>query len=260
MKYGVRFLATLIAFYFGAMLGVTQADNDGHRGANNSRGNQPQQRQQPPNRQVRPQIERRQQPGIGRQPVDRGSQKQPNEARGVRRDRQRDDANRRDIGRDRRDNDRDRRDIGRDRREGPGRDRHRDFRPAHRNEDHYRGRHEHMHRFITHDRYVTWHRRHREFYHIYYSRPFVVYYDWINPYWPYWLYDHPQYLYLWVYHHRYEMAAERYATLLNEIADLEARVHELEERGIEVDPNYSPPGIDEDMVYSEEYIKKYRQR
>jgi len=264
MKYGIRFLSALVAFCFGVFLGATQAGEEGHRKQKNDRGQRHQQQQQPPNRQARPPIERRQQQP-DKQFVDRGPQKQPNEAEGVRRDRQRNITDQKNIGRSRGDAAKDRRDIRRDRHDGRNRrdghyGRHRDFRPAHRNEHHYRGRHDHMRRFITHDRYVTWRHRHREFYHVYYSRPFVVYYDWINPYWPYWLYDHPQYLYLWVYHHRYEMAAERYAALLNEIADLEARIHELAERGIEVDPNYSPPGIDEDMVYSEEYIERYRQR
>ncbi|MDO8523366.1 MAG: hypothetical protein Q7S12_03750 [bacterium] len=113
---------------------------------------------------------------------------------------------------------------------------------------------------MTHERYRTWHYRYRGFYAVYYSRTYIIYNDWINPYWNFWLLDNPRYLFMWTYHHRYEISVERYEALLRENAELAAQIREMEERGVIVDPNYCPPGVDEDLMYSQEYIEKYRQQ
>lgn len=150
-----------------------------------------------------------------------------------------------------------RNDNNRDRRNTPG-ERHQNFRPYQENERFSRNHRDHMRGYVTHERYNSWHYRHRNFYNIYYRRPYVVYYDMINPYWFFWLTDHPKYFAVWVYNHRYEIDVLRYEALLRENYYLAEQLREMEQRGVPVDENYCPPNVDEDLQYSQEYIEKYR--
>lgn len=43
-----------------------------------------------------------------------------------------------------------------------------------------------------------------------------------------------------------------------ELARLEARVKELEAKGVPRDPNYLPPEVDPDLAYSKEYVEKHQ--
>ena len=96
-------------------------------------------------------------------------------------------------------------------------------------------------------------------FHNYYNspRPMVVYHDtsW-NPFFWMWLLDHPTRQADWVYNHRSELSDERYHDLLAKNKDLEAQIKALEEKKVAKDPNYSPPEIDKDLMYSDEMVKE----
>lgn len=64
---------------------------------------------------------------------------------------------------------------------------------------------------------------------------------------------------MWVYNHRSEMDDQRYQELKSKNAQLEQKVKELEQKGVVKDPTYAPPGIDHDLMYSDDYVKSVRE-
>ena len=61
---------------------------------------------------------------------------------------------------------------------------------------------------------------------------------------------------LWVYNHRDEMDQDRYHDLVQKDADLERRLHELEQQGVARDPSYTPVGIDQDLMYNDHEVQQ----
>jgi hypothetical protein len=59
----------------------------------------------------------------------------------------------------------------------------------------------------------------------------------------------------WAYNHRYDMDSFRYRDMLDRDAALEARVRELERKQVARDPTYVPPGVDPDLMYTDEYVQ-----
>ena len=89
----------------------------------------------------------------------------------------------------------------------------------------------------------------------YYSRPVVVYSDPYNSLFWWWLLDRSlDDRAWWTYHHRYDMDPARYQALVANDQQLEARVQQLEAQQAPRDPNYVPPGVDRDLMYSDHYV------
>jgi hypothetical protein len=89
----------------------------------------------------------------------------------------------------------------------------------------------------------------------YYSRPVMVYSDPYNSLFWWWLLDRSiDDRAWWAYHHRYDMDPARYQALVANDQQLEARVQQLEAQQAPRDPNYVPPGVDRDLMYSDHYI------
>jgi len=59
----------------------------------------------------------------------------------------------------------------------------------------------------------------------------------------------------WMYHHRANMDSARYNAMLASNAALSAKISALEASKAAVDPSYVPPGIDNDLLYSDDYVK-----
>jgi hypothetical protein len=59
---------------------------------------------------------------------------------------------------------------------------------------------------------------------------------------------------LWAYDHKGKMDPARYRDLLAKDGDLANRVRELEKSGRPRDPSYVPPGIEPDLMYTDEYL------
>jgi hypothetical protein len=59
----------------------------------------------------------------------------------------------------------------------------------------------------------------------------------------------------WAYHHRSDMDERRYQELLKHDAQLEAKIKELEAKGAKRDPAYTPPGVEPDLMYTDEYAE-----
>jgi hypothetical protein len=92
----------------------------------------------------------------------------------------------------------------------------------------------------------------------YYSRPFVVYHDPYSSFFWWWLLDRSlDDRAWWAYHHRYDMDPARYQALLATDQQLESRVEQLEAQQQAVrDPNYTPAGLDQDLMYSDQYVTR----
>ena len=61
---------------------------------------------------------------------------------------------------------------------------------------------------------------------------------------------------LWTYHHRQDMDPARYQALVATNQDLEQRVGQLEAQQVPRDPNYAPPGLDKDLMYSDRHVEQ----
>ena len=59
----------------------------------------------------------------------------------------------------------------------------------------------------------------------------------------------------WAYNHYDYMDRLRYRDLLEHDAALAARVRQLEAQHLPRDPAYTPPGLDPDLMYSDEYVQ-----
>jgi hypothetical protein len=92
----------------------------------------------------------------------------------------------------------------------------------------------------------------------YYRQPVTtVYHDSFNPWFWMWLLDRSQRdRDLWVYNHRDEMDQSRYNDLVQKDADLEHRMHDLEQEGVAKDPSYTPPGVDRDLMYDDHKVQQ----
>jgi hypothetical protein len=92
----------------------------------------------------------------------------------------------------------------------------------------------------------------------YYRRqPVVVYHDSFSPFFWLWLLDRSQHdRDLWIYNHRDEMDQQRYSDLARKDADLENRLHNLEQQGVPKDPSYAPPGVDQDLMYDDNTVQQ----
>lgn len=94
-------------------------------------------------------------------------------------------------------------------------------------------------------------------FHSYRSQPVTVYHDSFNTFFWLWLLDRSQRdRDLWVYNHRDEMDQQRYQDLVRKDADMENRLHSLEEQGVEKDPSYTPPGVDQDLMYDDNRVQQ----
>ena len=91
----------------------------------------------------------------------------------------------------------------------------------------------------------------------YYSRPVVVYHDPYNSFFWWWLLDRSlDDRAWWTYHHRYDMDPARYEALVANDQQLEARVAQLEAQQAPRDPDYTPPGLDRDLMYSDRHVDR----
>jgi hypothetical protein len=91
----------------------------------------------------------------------------------------------------------------------------------------------------------------------YYSRPVVVYHDPYNSLFWWWLMDRSlDDRASWAYHHRYDMDPARYQALVANDQQLQARVEQLESQQAPREPNYAPPGVDQDLMYSDRYVER----
>jgi hypothetical protein len=89
----------------------------------------------------------------------------------------------------------------------------------------------------------------------YWSRPVVVYHDPYNSFFWWWLLDRSlDDRAWWAYNHQYDMDPSRYQALLATDQQLQARVAQLEAQQATRDPNYVPPGLDRDLMYSDQYV------
>ncbi len=93
------------------------------------------------------------------------------------------------------------------------------------------------------------------YYSPYYSRPWVAYNDPYNSFFWWWLLDRSlDDRAYWAYHHRYDMDPARYDALMATDQQLETRVAQLEAQQAPRDATYVPPGIDRDLMYSDQYV------
>jgi len=91
----------------------------------------------------------------------------------------------------------------------------------------------------------------------YRTQPVVVYHDSFSPFFWLWLLDRSQRdRDLWVYNHRDEMDQQRYNDLVRKDADLENRLHNLEQQGVPRDPSYTPQGVDQDLMYDDNTVQQ----
>ncbi len=87
--------------------------------------------------------------------------------------------------------------------------------------------------------------------------PTIVYRDNFNIFFWLWLLDRPtRERDTWAYNHRDQMDPARYEELKRNDKDLERRLQELERQGVKKDSLYVPAGIDRDLMYSDEHVKK----
>ncbi len=59
----------------------------------------------------------------------------------------------------------------------------------------------------------------------------------------------------WLYNHKDQMDPVRYEEMKQKDKELEARLKVLETQGAQKDPSYIPPGVERDLMYSDEYVK-----
>ena len=96
----------------------------------------------------------------------------------------------------------------------------------------------------------------QNFYRNYYADPRIRevhhyhYRDSYNPLFMLWLMDRSlDERAMWMYNHRDSVDSNRYKEMVAKDAALEKRMAELEGTGVKKDPNYQPPGVDNDLIY-----------
>ena len=91
----------------------------------------------------------------------------------------------------------------------------------------------------------------------YTTRPGVVYQDPYSSLFWWWLLDRSlDDRAYWAYHHRYDMDPARYQALLAQDEQLEMRVEQLEAQQPPRDAAYTPPGVERDLMYSDQYVQR----
>ena len=111
--------------------------------------------------------------------------------------------------------------------------------------------------YVDHTIYTTRPYRLRSYYEPYYSRPVIIYHDPYSSFFWWWLLDRSiEEQALWAYHHRADMDAARYQALLNSNAQLEGRIHQLEAQQVAPNPQYSPTGLDQDLMYDDQTVNR----
>lgn len=109
---------------------------------------------------------------------------------------------------------------------------------------------------VTHETLETRPEREQVF-RRYATQPVTVYHDSFSPFFWLWLMDRSQRdRDLWVYNHRDEMDQQRYNDLARKDADLERRLNDLQQQGVAHDPSYTPPGVDQDLMYDDHHVQQ----
>jgi hypothetical protein len=91
----------------------------------------------------------------------------------------------------------------------------------------------------------------------YWSRPVVIYRDPYSSLFWWWLLDRSlDDRAWWAYHHRYDMDPARYQALVAQDQQLQARVEQLEAQQAPRESNYTPPGVERDLMYSDRYVDR----
>jgi hypothetical protein len=114
---------------------------------------------------------------------------------------------------------------------------------------------EQLRRELDDQRWANRELRRQQWYGSYLPRPVVVYSDPYSSLFWWWMLDRSlEQQALWAYHHRDLMDAARYRELLAKNARLESRIKELEAQGVARNSAYAPPGLDPDLMYTDEYV------
>lgn len=122
-------------------------------------------------------------------------------------------------------------------------------------------------RELRHERMENRELRQKVAYERYYNRPAPAYYGpsysdpFGNTFFWLWLMDRNRPNYSrdggdFLYHNRDSIDRARYEELLRNDENMRRRVAELETQQIKRDPSYVPPGIDRDLMYSEDVVKQ----
>lgn len=118
---------------------------------------------------------------------------------------------------------------------------------------------EDLRRDLDQERWQNRELRKREVYRPYYGQPtppVVIYRDpYSDMFWWWLLAQSLDTRASWAYHHRDSMDQARYREMLQRDAQLEARVRQLEQQGTKRDPGYQPPGVDRDLMYTDQYVE-----
>ena len=114
---------------------------------------------------------------------------------------------------------------------------------------------------LDHQKWVNRELREQNFYSAYAARPVTLfpmgyyYHDPYNTLFFLWLWDRSiEDRAMWMYCHRDSMDSTRYRDLVAKDAQLEARIKQLEAQKTARDPNYTPKGIDTDLMYTDSYV------
>lgn len=84
-----------------------------------------------------------------------------------------------------------------------------------------------------------------------------VYQDSFNPWFWMWLMNqNSDNQAMWAYNHRDEMDEKRYQEMLAKNSELAAKIATLEAGNTTKDPNYVPPGIDQDLIYADTAVQE----
>jgi hypothetical protein len=114
---------------------------------------------------------------------------------------------------------------------------------------------EQLRRQVDQDRWANRQQREQQVFRPYASQPVVVYHDPYSSFFWWWLLAQSlDQRALWAYHHQSDMDPARYQDLLTRDRALEARIHELEAQHVPRDPAYTPPGLDPDLAYTDNYV------
>jgi hypothetical protein len=113
-----------------------------------------------------------------------------------------------------------------------------------------------LRRQFDYERWANRQSRERQVFGSYSSRPVVVYHDSYSSLFWWWLLSQGlDQRAAWAYNHRSDMDPQRYQDLLRHDQQMAARVKELEAQGTARDSSYSPPGLDPDLMYTDDYVE-----
>lgn len=113
-----------------------------------------------------------------------------------------------------------------------------------------------LRRQLDEERWTNRELRRRQMFEPYYGRPPVYYHDPFSSFFWFWLLSQSLDTRAhWAYNHRSEMDEARYRELLEKDKRLEEKIKELEAKGVKPDPTYTPPGVDPDLMYTDEFVE-----